>query len=243
VIDYRNDFYTADNIVISIAGNVDVDKTEKWVEKYFVNNFSNKKRVKSQVKNDFIGNKLLKYKHIEQAHVGIAIPAFSLKDEKRDALNVASIIFGGGMSSRLFQKIREDMGLAYSVYSYMSAYEDCGILEIYAGVNPDSRDKAAEKIVEEIKRFRDDGITDSEFMRGREQIKSAFIMGQESTSSQMLLFGKQMTYFGEEFNVKEKIKTFDQMTKADVENVIREVFDETKMATATVGPKRKPLTI
>ena len=135
------------------------------------------------------------------------------------------------------------MGLAYSVYSYVSAYENSGVLEIYAGVNPDARDKATQKIMDEIKRFVDAGITDAEFMRGREQIKSAFIMGRESTSSQMLLFGKQMTYFGNEFNVEDKLKTFDQMTKEDVEKVIRQVFTDTNFATATVGPKKTSLKI
>lgn len=240
---YRNNFYTADNTVISIAGNVDIEQVEKYVEKYFVNNFTSKKRLKNNVQTKFYNGKLHKYKKIEQCHLGIAMPAFSLSDERRDALSVASVIFGGGMSSRLFQKIREEMGLAYSVYSYVSAYENSGVLEIYAGVNPDARDKATQKIMDEIKRFVDAGITDAEFMRGREQIKSAFIMGRESTSSQMLLFGKQMTYFGNEFNVEDKLKTFDQMTKEDVEKVIRQVFTDTNFATATVGPKKTSLKI
>ena len=243
VEDYRNNFYTADNTVISIAGNVDIEQVEKYVEKYFVNNFSNNKRLKNKVETKQYKGKLHKYKQIEQCHIGIAMPAVSLSDERRDALSVANVIFGGGMSSRLFQKIREEMGLAYSVYSYVSAYENSGELEIYAGVNPDSRDKAAEKIIDEIKRFVDNGITDAEFMRGREQIKSAFIMGRESTSSQMLLFGKQMTYFGNEFSVENKLKTFDKMTKEDVEKVIRQVFTDTNFATATVGPKKTSLKI
>ena len=243
VEDYRNDFYTADNVVISIAGNVDLEQVEKYVEKHFVNNFSNRKRLKNKVETKFYNGKLHKYKQIEQCHLGISMPAFSLSDERRDALSVASVIFGGGMSSRLFQKIREEMGLAYSVYSYVSAYENSGVLEIYAGVNPDSRDKATQKILDEIKRFVDEGITELEFMRGREQIKSAFIMGRESTSSQMLLFGKKMTYFGNEFNVEDKLRTFDQMTKEDVEKVIRLVFTDTNFATATVGPKKTALKI
>ena len=92
------------------------------------------------------------------------------------------------MSSRLFQKIREELGLAYSVYSYSSQYKDNGILEIYAGVNTSQRDLAVNAIIDELNRFKKEKITEQEFERGKAQIKSAFIMGQESTASQLTNF-------------------------------------------------------
>lgn len=240
---YLDKYYTADNIVISVAGNVDVNKIETLVKQLFVDNFKRIKSAKQAGENKFLQQKLHKYKKIEQTHIGIAMPAFKLSDSRCDALSIANIIFGGGMSSRLFQKIREELGLAYSVYSYISSYKNQGVIEIYAGVNSESRDLAAEKIVEEIKRFAREGITEQEFLRGKEQVKSAFIMGRESTSSQMMLFGKYMLYFDKEFSIEDKLKTFDELTKKDVENVIKQVFNFKNISTATVGPKKKALSI
>lgn len=240
---YMDKYYTADNVVISVAGNVDVEKTQELVEKLFVEKFTRLKSSPQYSKTTFQTSKLYKYKQIEQCHVGISFPAFNLVDERNEAINIASIVLGGGMSSRLFQTIREELGLAYSVYSYISSYNTQGVLEIYAGVNPSSRDKAVEKILEEIKKFKKDGITEQEFLRGREQIKSSFIMGRESTATQMLLFGKYMLYFNKEFSIEEKLKKFYSLTKKDVENAIFDTFDFSKMATATVGPKKQPLKI
>lgn len=240
---YKEKFYTPDNIVISVAGNVDPKEIEKIVEEYFASKFQKKKGEKQYKSKQLFTDKLHKYKKIEQSHVGIAMPAFKLSDDRGEALSIANVIFGGGMSSRLFQKIREELGLAYSVYSYISSYKDLGVLEVYAGVNTAQRDLAAQKIVEEIQRFNKDGITEQEFFRGREQIKSAFIMGRESTSSQMLLFGRYMLYFDKEFDIQEKLTKFDSLTKEEVESVIKKVFTADKIATATVGPKRTSLKI
>ena len=243
VLDYMDKYYTADNVVISIAGNVDIDKVEQMVDSYFAKNFVRTKSA-SQVKCETVTkNHLHKYKKIEQTHVGISLPAYKLGDERNDALSIASYVLGGGMSSRLFQKIREEMGLAYSVYSYISAYKDQGVLEVYAGVNPKSRDVATAKIIEEMQKLKDNGINEQEFLRGKEQIKSAFIMARESTSSQMLLFGKHMIYFDEKYSIEDKLKKFEKLTIEHVNKVIKDLFDFDKIATSTVGPKKTSLKI
>ncbi len=240
---YMDKYYTADNVVISVAGNVDVEKTQELVKSFFVDKFTRKKSKPQFTKTTIETGKLHKYKPIEQCHVGISFPAFNIQDERSEALSIASIILGGGMSSRLFQTIREELGLAYSVYSYISSYNTQGVLEIYAGVNPDSRDLATKKIIEEVKKFKTNGITEQEFLRGREQIKSSFIMGRESTATQMLLFGKYMLYFNKEFSIQEKLDKFFSLTKKDVESAINESFDFSKMATSTVGPKKSALKV
>lgn len=242
ILNYMDKYYTPDNVVISIAGNVDVAEMEKLVEEYFASKFENKKC--NNVSNEISTrtDNLYRYKKIEQTHIGLALPAFKLSDDRCDALSLANIILGGGMSSRLFQKIREEYGLCYSIYSYISSYKSQGILEVYAGVNTSQKNKAFLKIVEEIKKLKSDGITEQEFLRGKEQIKSAFIMGRESSSTQMQLFGKYMLYFNKEFDIKEKLNRFDKITKLEVEDVINQAFDLTKMSTATVGTKKQPLT-
>ena len=240
---YMDEYYTADNLVISLAGNIDLKDGEELVKKYFADNFM---RLKSSPQKKTIQTqpqKLLRTKRIEQTHIGFAMTGFPVGDDISDAFAIANTVFGGGMSSRLFQKIREELGLAYSVYSYASAYKDSGVLEIYAGVNTALRDLAVEAILSELKRFKKDGVTEQEFMRGKEQIRSAFIMGQESTSSQMLLYAKNLILLNKEFDFKERMEKLEKVTIKDVQEAIDRSFDCNVLATATVGSKRSPLKI
>lgn len=240
---YMDKYYCADNVVVSLAGNIDIEQAVACVEKLFVNNFNSTKSVK-QFESKIAGCKnLFKCKKIEQSHVGFAMKAFTAKDKLSDAFAIANTILGGGMSSRLFQKIREELGLCYSIYSYPSQYKDNGILEIYAGVNTEARDSATKAIVDVVKKFKKDGITKQEFLRGKEQIKSAFIFGQESTASQMMVFGKYLIFLDKEFDFAERIKNIESVTIDDVHEAISKSFDIENSATATVGPKRSALKI
>ena len=238
---YMDKYYTADNVVISLSGDLDVEKAEELVEKYFAQKFKSKKCAAQKKAKIVPAQSLYKSKRIEQTHLGFAMQGFSMHDDKSDAASIANIILGGGMSSRLFQKIREELGLAYSVYSYGSQYKDNGVIEICAGVNTAQRDLAAEAIISEVKKFKKDGVTEQEFLRGKEQIKSAFIMGRESTSSQMLLYGKYLLFLDEVFDVETRLKKLASITLKDVLEVIDGSFDIEKAATATVGSKRSAI--
>ncbi|MBQ0099192.1 MAG: insulinase family protein, partial [Firmicutes bacterium] len=170
---YMSKYYTADNVVISIAGNIDEKDTEKIVGDFFADKFKNLKS-KEQVKTGkCVYTNAYKSKKIEQSHIGISFDSISIADERMDALNIANVVLGGGMSSRLFQKIREEQGLCYSIYSYPSYYKDNGVMEIYAGVSLESRDEAFKSILEEIEKFKNKGITEQELTRGKEQMKSS----------------------------------------------------------------------
>lgn len=240
---YMQKYYTADNVVISIAGNANVELAVKAVERYFADRFNNTKSAE-QVKS--VADKpkqLYKSKRIEQSHIGFAMKGYAANDKMTDAFSIANTILGGGMSSRLFQKIREELGLAYSVYSYPSQYKDNGVLEIYAGVNTNSRDLATEAIVSEVRKFKKEYITEQEFLRGKEQIKSAFILGRESSASQMLLYGKYLLFLNEEFDFNARMKRIENVTLEDVKEAIDGSFDINSASTATVGPKRTPIVI
>ena len=243
IINYMNKYYTADNVVISIAGNVDVDYAEKLVDKMFNQEFC-KGTCASQKGYDIMERRnLYRTKKIEQSHIGLVMPAYSVIDERGDALSIANIIFGGGMSSRLFQKVREELGLCYSVYSYVSQYKDNGVLEIYGGVNTENRDNAVKAILEEIENFRNNGVTSKEFYRGKEQIKSAIIMGRENTATQMLLHGKYLCFLNKELDFNERLERLKNITEEDVDKVIKEIFNPALISSATVGPKRNALKI
>ena len=180
-----------------------------------------------------------KPKKIEQTHIAAAFPALKRDDSLCDALQTFNGIFGGGMSSRLFQEVREKAGLAYSVYSYVSAYEDCGNLIVYAGVNPEKAEQALGAISKCIRELKDGGITEDEFLRGREQMKSSLLFSQESTSSQMLLYGKEMLLSGREYDFAGRLNAINAVTKKDAEEVMRLTFDGGKYAMGVVGNLKK----
>ena len=244
IINYLDKYYVPENIVISIAGKVDTQKATDVIEKYFVLNIKDKKGSK-QIKSLAINrqNNLFKYKKIEQSHIAYCFNGTNMFNENSDSLAIANIVFGGGMSSRLFQKIREELGLAYSVYSYASQYKHSGVIEIYAGVNTQERDKASDSIIKELINFSKNGITKDEFFRGKEQIKSSFILGQESGASQMILYGKYLLFLNKLFNFDYRINMIDKVTFDNVNEVIKNHFILDNISTATVGPLKKPLTI
>ncbi len=241
VLSYMDKYYTADNVLISIAGNVDVQKTQDLVGELFAGKFKNIKSNKQFESQQVKPQNLFKSKPIEQTHLGLCMPAFAVTDDRADYLSIANIILGGGMSSRLFQTIREQLGLAYSVYSYTSQYQSQGVLEIYAGVTTDKRDLAFEKIIDEINKLKSTGVTEQEFLRAKEQIKSSMVMGRESTSTQMILCGKYMFFLGKNFDFEERLKVISNITLNDVNNAVEQAFDLTKLTTATVGPNATPL--
>ena len=240
---YMAKYYTPDNVVISVVGNVTEEQAVNLCEKYFTDNFKNGVSAPQFVTETRKRGNIFKTKKIEQAHIAMCMEGLPITADNLDAAYIANTVFGGGMSSRLFQKVREELGLCYSVYSYLSQYKYNGVLEIYAGVNTESRDKAMDAIIKEIEKFKKSGVTESEFIRGKEQIKSAFIMGQESTASQMLLLGKNVLFLDKVIDYDNRVKEISAVTIEDVNNAIGKTFDITTAAFATVGPSRKALKI
>ena len=131
-------------------------------------------------------------KDIEQIHICLGYPGLNLADERNYDLAIGNSVLGGAMSSRLFQKIREERGLAYTVYSYPNAYTDAGMLAVYAATNPEAAPEVMAMIREETRRMAEDGLTEAEFAMSKEQMKSSFILGLESTSARMQALGRRM---------------------------------------------------
>lgn len=239
ILKYKAERYAPDNAVIAMAGDINFQKACDLVEKYF-SDWKGKsvKRAKTIAPQS---RSLVKTKPIEQVHLALTFPALPRDDALSDALQLINLILGGGMSSRLFLQIREKSGLAYTVYSYVSAYAECGNLSVYAGVNDKNADSAYEQILAEIRRLKSGGITEEEFSKGREQMKASLMFAQESTSSQMLLYGKNLLLSNKIFSFEEKLNTINSMTLSDVERCLSGCFDENKMAAACVGKRDKAL--
>lgn len=143
-------------------------------------------------------------------------------------------IFGGGMSSRLFQKIREEMGAAYSVYSYPTSYPDCGVYAIYAGTSIQQAQQVVDEIRRQVDRFLADGFTDREFTQARDQLKGGYILGLESTSSRMSALGRSKLLLGYANEIDEVIRRIERVTPQDVMSVARRIL-ESPFAAAAVG--------
>ena len=237
---YKRARYCPENIVISFAGGVDPQTAQALVESYFGNleKGAYEERKPSVIKNH---KSLIKSKPIEQMHLAIAYPSVPRGDKREDAINALNAVLGGSMSARLFQEVREKRGLAYSVYSYLSSFPECATQNIYAGVNPAHIEEAYEAIREVVKTMKEKGITEDEFMRSREQMKAGMFFSNESSNSQMLLYGRYMLYFNKIFDFEDKLNRINAMTYADAQDALSLMFNEKEKAIALVGNTDKPL--
>ncbi len=242
IYDYKKARYCPENIVISFAGGIDPTTAQALVESYFgkleKGVFEDRKPTVLFTHQSFVKNK-----PIEQMHLAIAYPALPRGDMNEDYVSAINAILGGSMSARLFQEVREKRGLAYSVYSYISAFPECAAQNIYAGVNPAHAEEAYDAILQVIKTMKEQGITEDEFMRSREQMKAGMFFSNESSNSQMLLYGRYMLYFNEVFDFEEKLSRINAMTHAKAQEVLSLMFDESKKAIALVGKTDKPFAL
>ena len=240
IMRYKKARYCPQNIVISFAGAIDGATAQALVESYF--GALDRGAFETRTPKLITARKsLVKTKPIEQMHIAIAYPALPRAHEYEDAVSVINGILGGSMSSRLFQEVRERRGLAYSVYSYVSPFAECGSQIIYAGVNPAEKQSAYDAVCEVVSDIKKNGVTKEEFLRSREQMKSGMFFSNESTNAQMLLYGKNMLYFDKIFNFEERLDRINSMSFDRANEALAMMFDQTQKAVALVGNTDKPL--
>ena len=242
VDEYKARLYRPENIVVSFAGAVSFEKAKELTEKYFGGMEGGRFRPQDKPVLS-LRRSLFKNKPIEQVHLALAYPGISRADKRVEALQIMNTVIGSGMSSRLFQEVREKLALAYSVYSYPSFYRECGHLTIYAGVNPRNAQKAYEAVCGVLSRALKEGITQAEFSRAREQIRSSGIFSQESTSSQMLWYGRNLLHDDRIDSFEAQQARYDAVTLDDVMQVLSETFGGEKRGAAIVGDVQAPLAL
>ena len=239
---YKKERYCPGNIVISFAGNIEPALAEELAEKEF-GALTGEKFVEREKKIVRRTESIFRQKPIEQAHFAFGFPTVPRDSEDLAAVQVMNAVLGGGMSSRLFKRVREELGLAYSVYSYTSHYRETGMLTVYAGVNPSNVAKAQEAIEAVIADFCKNRLTQDELARGREQLKSSLVLAQENTASQMLAYGKYMLYNDAVLDFEKRIRGIDAITMEDCEKAISLNFGKENMAASIVGKVERPLEI
>lgn len=214
ILDYMERHYTPSNTVISVAGQID-GKLLSQIESLF-GSFERKSPENAHIMPTFVPGQSIKHKETEQAHICLGYPGLSLKDDQLFALAVLNNIIGGSMSSRLFQEIREDRGLAYSVYSYHSAYSDHGTLAIYGGTADHQVGEVEELIRTSLQRMREGDISDLEITDSREQLKGNLLLGLESTGSRMSRNGKYELLHGKHQSADDIIHLVDAVERKHV---------------------------
>jgi predicted Zn-dependent peptidase len=235
--------YRPEHLVVAAAGNVDHAKVVRQVEKAFT-------AAAALTRTDSVpaeprgGTRALRTagrveildRPTEQAHLVLGLPGLARSDPRRWALGVLNSALGGGMSSRLFQEVREKRGLAYSVYSYSSSYADTGLFGIYAGCQPKRVEEVLAICRQELQRVADQGITEEELKRAIGQISGSTVLGMEDTGSLMSRIGKAELCYGTHLSVDDLLAKISAVTLDDVREVASSVLGAYKPSLAVIGP-------
>jgi len=234
IIDYMNRHYISDNIIVSIVGKFDKGNMLKLLEKD-LSCIKGKKAEPLEIAFKPQKNSIFKKKDTEQTHICLALPGYKMEDDRTYSLIALSNLFGGGMSSRLFQNIREKNGLVYSVYSYISSYSHVGMFGIYAGTNDNQAQKVVDLIYKEIDDIKKNSFNKDEFLRAKQQMKASYIMGLESTFNRMNALGKALLLQEKIRTVEETIEKIEAVNIDDVEKILPEVFDTENICSSVIG--------
>lgn len=231
--DHIHDHYTANNVVVSVAGNV----TENFIhdmEAYF-DRFTGKNQVQQVIKPSYTANTLEERRDTKQVHLCLGYEGLSFDHDQIPTLLLMNKIFGGGMSSRLFQEIREKRGLAYSVFSYHIAYKDSGFLGIYAGTTKEQLEMLEETMDSTISDFLSTGVTTEELQNSKTQLKSNMMIRLESTSSRMSRNGRNELLLQKHQTMDEAANEIELVTETEVSKLMQDIFEKNN-AKAVIRP-------
>jgi len=235
VLDAYAHRFAPGNIIVSAAGNLDHDKFVELVQRHFshmkpmTNGFhSSAPKISSRI---ILRNK----KALEQVQLCIGVPAHPIAHQKRHAGYILNTLLGGGMSSRLFQNIRERQGLAYSIYSDLNPYRDTGCLAVYAGTSLASAAKVVQSVVDEFRKLKKDAVPEEELRRSKAQLKGSLMLSLESSTSRMSNLARQEMYFDRFYDLDELIEKIEAVTSEDVANLANEFFKAESVAVTALG--------
>ena len=233
--DYYGRYYTPTNILITAAGNLNHERLVELVNERFQH-----LRLNGQLPPDtppepharlVFRNKT----SLEQTHLYMGVPGYAYPHKLRFACYALNTVLGGGMSSRLFQNIREKQGLAYAVYSELSMYRDAGCMAIYAGTSVESAAKVVESIVKELRELKENLVPEDELRRAKDHLKGSLMLSLESTSSRMGNLARQELYFDRFFTLDEMIQSIEDITAAQLQAIAQEFFDPKNITLAMLG--------
>lgn len=233
---YVDRFYTPGRLVVSAAGNVNHDELVKRIEAGMVNLPADKSVGDTPA--DYRGGDHREDKTLEQAHIVMGFQGLARGDaDYYTAVSLATAL-GGGMSSRLFQEVREKRGLVYSVFSFHSAYQDDGQFVLYAGTGPERLPELMPVLCDQIAKVANDLMTEAELVRAKAQMRASLVMSRESMMTRANQHAKHLIHFGSALDVTEKLRQIDSVTLEDIRRVAQKIFG-TRPTLAGLGPLSK----
>lgn len=236
-IKYLNRGYTAQNVVVGVAGKIDPKKVKKEIEKHFAHIRTGKRPAFKKIKEKQARPEIsLHHKKTDQTHMILGVRAYDMYHKDRFALSILATILGGGMSSRLFMEVRERRGLAYSVHTGVDTYHDAGYLATQCGVEHENLEKTIAVILSEYKKIMAEPVDEEELRKAKEYMKGHFALGMEGSDDVVGYLATQEVLRHEIMLPKERIKMIDRVTALDVRRVARDIFQNKKLNLAVIGP-------
>lgn len=232
---YYRRFYSPSNILITAAGSLSHRRLMALAEEKFADLKPRRKLAPVERPKPHAPLVFRNKNSLEQVHVYLGVPSISMPDEKRFACYILNAILGGGMSSRLFQNIREKQGLAYTVFSELAMYHDAGCMLVYAGTSQKSAGKVIELVVKELGEIASHKVTPEELRRAKDHLKGSYVLGLESTSSRMGNLARQELYFKRFFTLDEMLDMVEKVTADEVLALAQRFFDPKQIALAMLG--------
>ncbi|MGD0831866.1 MAG: pitrilysin family protein [Terracidiphilus sp.] len=235
IVAYHNDRFHGGNMIFAAAGNLDHDLFAESVAQKFstLPVGSTLNELPAPVANARIVSR--NKKSLEQVQICLGVPAPPITDENRYATLILNTVLGGGMSSRLFQTIREERGMAYSIYSDLSPYRDTGTLLVYAGTSAGKAVEVVDLILAEFRRLKQEPLTEEELTRAKDQVKGNILMGLESSNARMANLARQEMYFHEFMTVDEIIARINEVSAAHVQAMAQQLFNPDRIAVTLLG--------
>jgi predicted Zn-dependent peptidase len=231
---YFKGTYSAPNLIVAAVGNITHAEVRALVERVFANLPTTNEPLEGGPPT-VVPKIVIRNKELEQSHVCLGTSGYPQDHVDRYASYVLNTILGGSMSSRLFQNVREKRGLAYAVFSGLSAYRDTGSMTIYAGCANDAVDELIDVVIGELRRMKDEPMAEAELRRAKDHLKGSLMLNLESTSSRMSHLARQEIYFDRHFGLDETLEGVEKVTTGEVQRVARDLFADGRLAATVVG--------
>ena len=232
---YYRKVYVPSNIVITAAGNLDHARLLELARERFEGLPANGSVPPSPVPSTHARVNLRDKRSLEQIQLCLGVPCYPMPHEKRYAASVLNTVLGGGMSSRLFQNIREKRGLAYAVFSEISAFRDTGCISVYAGTSRESVRQVVRLILDEFRQLKQEPVPEEELRRVKDNLKGSLLLSLESTSSRMANLARQHLYFNRFYSLDEMAANIEQVTAGEIQEAAQGFFDRRHVALSVVG--------
>jgi predicted Zn-dependent peptidase len=227
--------YAPNNLVVTAAGRLTHPQMVELVASRF-SKLAPSKDVSADLPPTPVPHITLRNKNeLEQVHICIGVPSLPMPDRRRFAVSVLNNVLGGGMSSRLFQNIRERLGLAYAIFSELNAYKDAGALSVYAGTSLETASQMVDCVLEELRRLKNEPLAEEELRRAKDHLKGATLLALEGTGQRMNSLARYHLYFNRHFTPEELIALLESVTAEDVQQLAREFFQTDRLAASVVG--------